>query len=207
MAKVKTKKMTQAERTELSDTKMLDAATQLILEVGSVGTTLKDVGERAGYSRGLASARFGSKEGLFVRLIGIHREIWAQEISRHVTGKTGVAAVLARIDGVEELFRREPDTIKAIYMVWFESVGRTSSMREALVKFHQETRRQVATFVAEGIESGEIPPNVDPEAFAIDYFAQIFGFIYQWLVSPEQVDIFRCIDTLRALTRFALTDR
>ena len=199
--------MTQSERTELSDSKMLDAAVRLVLEKGSVGTTLKVVGERAGYSRGLASARFGSKEGLFVRLIGIHREAWKQEIATHVKGKSGIDAVLARIDGVEELFRRDPDTIKAIYMVWFESVGRTSSMREALVKFHEETRQQVSTFVAEGIESGDIPTNVDPDAFAIDYFAQIFGFIYQWLVSPDQVDIFRCIDTLRALTKFALTEK
>ena len=39
---------------------MLDAAEALILELGTQATTLKGVGERAGYSRGLAQARFGS---------------------------------------------------------------------------------------------------------------------------------------------------
>ncbi|MBR9909995.1 MAG: TetR/AcrR family transcriptional regulator [Gammaproteobacteria bacterium] len=198
--------MTQVERTELSDHKMLEAATELLLEVGSMGTTLKEVGERAGYSRGLASARFGSKEGLFLRLITVHRESWALVVSQHIGDKTGVAAIMARIDAVEELFRREPETVKAVYMLWFESVGRTSGMRETLLKFHHQTLDAIAVFVQQGIDAGEIPAHVDPRLFAIDYFAQIFGFIYQWLFSPEDVQILRCVDALRILCVDRLTD-
>ena len=54
-----------AERTDLSDRRMLEAAVQLICDRGPDRTTLKDVGEKAGYSRGLAGYRFGSKPGLF----------------------------------------------------------------------------------------------------------------------------------------------
>lgn len=200
------KKMTQAERTDLSDSKMLEAATELILEVGSVGTTLKEVGERAGYSRGLASARFGSKEGLFLRLITIHRESWAKVVDQYVQGKTGSAAIMARIDAVEDLFQREPETVKAVYMLWFESVGRTSGMREALLKFHHETLDALAVFVEQGISAGEISSHVNPKLFAVDYFAQIFGFIYQWLFSPDDVDILRCVDALRILCVDRLTE-
>ena len=49
----------QAERSALSDKLMFDAAVQLINERGTAKTTLKDIGEVAGYSRGLASYRFG----------------------------------------------------------------------------------------------------------------------------------------------------
>ena len=52
---------TQAERTALSDRRMLEAAIRLIIERGTAGTTLREIGERAGYSRGLASYRFGNK--------------------------------------------------------------------------------------------------------------------------------------------------
>ena len=199
MASTRTKKMTQTERTDLSDSKMLEAATQLILEIGSNSTTLKEVGERAGYSRGLASSRFGSKEGLFLRLISLHREAWAHEVNLHVQSKRGIAAIMARIDAVEVLFRREPETVKAVYMLWFESVGRTSSMRETLLSFHHDTLDALAVFVQQGIDAGEIPSHVDPRMFAVDYFTQIFGFIYQWLFSPEDVDILHCIDSLRVL--------
>jgi len=42
---------------------MADAAVALICERGAAATTLSDIGVLAGYSRGLASYRFGSKAG------------------------------------------------------------------------------------------------------------------------------------------------
>ena len=59
---------TQAERTALSDQRMFDAAIRLIMDRGTQKTTLKDIGEMAGYSRGLANYRFGSKDGLMLEL-------------------------------------------------------------------------------------------------------------------------------------------
>ena len=59
---------TQAERTALSDQKMFEMAIELVNERGTAKTTLKDIGEGAGYSRGLASYRFGSKDGLWMEL-------------------------------------------------------------------------------------------------------------------------------------------
>ena len=56
---------TQAERSATSDKALLDAAIDLILERGIEKTTLQAIGARAGYSRGLATYRFGSKAGLF----------------------------------------------------------------------------------------------------------------------------------------------
>ena len=110
-------KRTQAERTELSDKKMLEAATQLILEHGTQKTTLKEIGERAGYSRGLASARFGTRDGLFSVIIARHRQLWVEYIREYTKGLSGLDAILARIDAVDAMFRKEPENIKVMYLV------------------------------------------------------------------------------------------
>ena len=55
---------TQAERTALAESSMIMAAIDLLNSVGIQGTTLVAIGERSGYSRGLASHHFGSKSGL-----------------------------------------------------------------------------------------------------------------------------------------------
>jgi len=47
---------------------LLDAAADLIAEGGYEAMTLAAVGERAGYSRGLVTARFGSKDQLLEAL-------------------------------------------------------------------------------------------------------------------------------------------
>ena len=88
-------RLTQSERPGLSDARMLEAAMQLIVERGTHNTTLKDVGERAGYSRGLASNRFGSKEGLFNHMVRDFNEKWAVELRRFVGSNTGLAQMLA----------------------------------------------------------------------------------------------------------------
>jgi AcrR family transcriptional regulator len=44
---------------------MVRAAIDLLNTAGIQGTTLVAIGERSGYSRGLATHHFGSKAGLF----------------------------------------------------------------------------------------------------------------------------------------------
>ena len=57
-------RLTQIERKEISDSRMLEVAIDLIVERGAEQTTLKDVGEKAGYSMrrfkcGSSGNRFG----------------------------------------------------------------------------------------------------------------------------------------------------
>jgi AcrR family transcriptional regulator len=68
---------------------MLDAAVQLIVERGAEGTTLKEVGELAGYSRGLAGYRFGSKAQLFSFIVRSVGEEWLRELGQAVENKVG----------------------------------------------------------------------------------------------------------------------
>ena len=55
---------TQRERREQAERKVLAAATALIAQHGSRALTLAEVGEAAGYSRGIVSHHFGSRENL-----------------------------------------------------------------------------------------------------------------------------------------------
>jgi AcrR family transcriptional regulator len=99
---------TQAERTALSDARMLDAAVQLIVERGAEGTTLKEVGELAGYSRGLAGYRFGSKAQLFSFIVRSVGEEWLRELGQAVENKVGkrpIEFVLSIFSGLFPLAR------------------------------------------------------------------------------------------------------
>ena len=62
-------------------------AIELVNERGTAKTTLKDIGEGAGYSRGLASYRFGSKDGLWMELFARFDEIWKAHLSTYLGGQ------------------------------------------------------------------------------------------------------------------------
>ena len=162
-AKPRAVRRTQAERTALSDARMFDAAMQLIVEQGTHATTLKEVGERAGYSRGLASSRFGSKDALFGQLVLHFNTSWTRELANKVGTRGGAQACLAALRAVEGFLSSHSGYMQAMYILWFESISSHNDVRDHLAAYHEIYRSDVAHWVEEGIASGEIDASVDAE--------------------------------------------
>lgn len=199
------KRMTQAERTALSDSRMYEAAIKLICEIGTHNTTLKDIGERAGYSRGLASNRFGSKDALFANLIHNFNTRWADQLEQHLAEHSGLSSIFAALKSVEDFLIEESDYMRAMYILWYEAIGSHSEVRERLTEYHRAYRRDVAEWVQRGQEEGTIGDHIDPDQYAVQYCSFVFGTIYQWLVGPESIDVRRAFADYRQFTRWLLT--
>jgi len=168
---------------------MLDAAQDLILEVGSRRTTLKEVGERAGYSRGLANARFGSKDTLFIKLTDRCRRRWVSELKAAAEGKSGLDVLLSRLDAISSFADKHPHEARVMYILWFESVGAPSAINSSLARFHDAARSDIAHLVlASGMITGEGAKS-RAEGYAVRFCGAIFGLCYQWLVNEKAIDI------------------
>ena len=91
---------TQAQRRAESDDRLLTAAAEIIAGEGYLALTLERVGERAGFSRGLASRKYGSKDGLIEALI--------RRAEAHVHDQTdaALAGVTDPVDRILTLFDR-----------------------------------------------------------------------------------------------------
>ncbi|MFW2349001.1 TetR/AcrR family transcriptional regulator [Qipengyuania sp.] len=206
--KPRSRRRTQAERTALSDARMFDAAMQLIVEQGTHATTLKSVGERAGYSRGLASSRFGSKDALFGQLVLHFNTSWTRELANKVGEQGGAQACLAALSAVEGFLSSHSGYMKAMYILWFESISSHNDVRRHLAAYHQIYRSDIAHWVEEGMASGEIDKSVDAQSYAFGFCSFIFGTIYQWLVAPESVDLAKEFTSFRTSTKatFGIAD-
>ena len=176
---------TQAERTAESDARMLDAAVQLIAERGADGMTLKDVGELAGYSRGLASYRFGNKAGLFSFIVRSVGEEWLRQLSESVDDKIGLEAILAATDAHYHFVLEAADRIRAFYILWFNSIGPAPELKQVIANIHERRQRDVEAWIRRGIEAGTVREDADIHMTAEQFCAAIIGIVYQWLVTPE----------------------
>ncbi|NNM00423.1 MAG: TetR/AcrR family transcriptional regulator, partial [Gammaproteobacteria bacterium] len=134
-------KLTQDERTALSYSRMLDAAVKLIYERGTHNTTLKDIGELAGYSRGLASSRFGSKEVLFLELLKKFNRRWKEESTAAVGLHSGLEAFRLANKGLATFFETEAKFIRVMYLISYELTGSSEMMRSQLADQHEAYRR------------------------------------------------------------------
>jgi len=180
---------TQAERSALSDKRMYEAAVYFINERGTAKTTLKDIGERAGYSRGLASYRFGSKDGLWIELFNKFDELWKGHLGNYVAGKRGLKAIVAALHAQRDIFEQQPDYLRAMYILWYESLGEESDIRAKLARHHQIYQRDLVRWVKQGVEDGEIDAQISAKYFAISYCSTMFGTIYQWVVAADAIEM------------------
>jgi len=179
----------QQERTERSAAALLDAAADLIVEGGFSSLTLAAIGERAGYSRGLVTARFGSKDGLIDALIERIVTTWSHKnITARVKGRTGIEGALRFTDAIRAQAAKDSWGLRVLYALMFEA-GTDQILRARFAKLHADMRNDFAYFVKKGQRDGTITRGIDADAEAALVVGAIRGIGYQWQLDPEGFDV------------------
>ncbi|MBI1238020.1 MAG: TetR family transcriptional regulator [Alphaproteobacteria bacterium] len=191
----------QAERRAQSDAELLSAAAAVIAEEGYAAATFDRIGARSGYSRGLASQRFGSKDGLIAALIArLHEGFDALLADIEHVPANGLEALLMRVD---LFFRSLPEAaeLRAYFVMFAGVVGDLSEQRSAFAASHQIAKARFAEQIAAGQADGSIAADLNVDATAIMVGSVQLGASLQYLADPKtDLDALR-LATLRALKR------
>jgi AcrR family transcriptional regulator len=186
------KRRTQAERSASSEKGLLVAALELIAKRGFRASSLQAIGERAGYSRGLVSHRFGSKEGLLRELVTHMVERWGKEVRDPVVGNRVGAHALTAVAGVHrEAIERTPEAVRALYMLLFESLVDMPDLRGEMASLDQRLREGTERRLRAGVKAATVRADVDIPAQATLFLAVLRGITLQWLVNPDGLDLER----------------
>ena len=135
------RRRTQRERTAESTRRLLDAAVELIAEKGFERTTAMEIGERAGYSRSMVRARYGSKEALLESVL--RNDYEPLMLAPEVNGQNGLeraVAVLSRAFGVAQ---EQPALLRAFFTVCFETVGPVGHLKPWLTDWLNRVEAEV----------------------------------------------------------------
>jgi AcrR family transcriptional regulator len=177
-------RLTQADRSALSERRMLEAAVELMGERGYEKTTLAAIGEAAGYSRGLATHQFGSKADLFARVIRWISEKARRRFEPALQGRSGVDGLFAFVDAHRQFADENPGMTRALYVLWFQSLISDSPMRDAAIEDLLGHRDRVRRIIEQGISAGTVRDDADPNAEATQFCGALFGLGLQWLIDP-----------------------
>jgi AcrR family transcriptional regulator len=199
--------LTQAERTAISDKAMLDACIDLILEHGTEKTTLQAIGEKAGYSRGLATYRFGSKSGLYDEVCKSISRHWLAYLKNDVGMTVGIEAMCTALDSFFRFISDSPRDARVLQILYCGAASPKSEYRQTSANIHQRQQDDVADWVRAGMEAGEIRKDADPKSIAAQYIAYISGMTYLWLINPKSVDFKKANDDMKIHLRLSLMDR
>ena len=178
------------ERSEESTRRLLDAAVELVAEAGYAGMTLAATGDRAGYSRGLVTTRFGNKENLLRALIDRLGERWWPYFEHPPAEADGLHELLALVRAVGEGVASDPVAHRALQRLIFErAVGPVDELQQQFALSATGIVADVARIVERGQEDGSIRTDADPARVAALVIASMRGISYQWFLHPDTVDM------------------
>jgi AcrR family transcriptional regulator len=193
---------TQEERRTEAERRLLAAAAELIAEVGPSGITLANVGERAGYSRGLATHHFGSKGAMMQRLVdsvtyGFREQVFVESPSDTVLDQA-LGLVRAYF---HELAQARPAN-RARLVLWADAVATgTPDIRSAMLASDRAFREELAKRIQRGQATGEFAGSLDPRAAATVIIGMLRGVALQSMLDDE-LDLDACrIEIEEVLTK------
>lgn len=173
-------------RREASTRAMIEAASEIVTEGGFDALTLAAIGDRSGYSRGLVTARFGSKDGLLEALIDHIAFAWQDRTLRPMLQRrNGLEAALGLLPGVWKQVERDDTGLRALYTIIFEAVSGDALLHNRMAEFHQTLRNTVTMSFDRGIADGSVKPDVDPSIEAGLLVATLRGVGFQWMLDSK----------------------
>lgn len=176
---------TQAERRDESGRGLVSAAIEVVAGQGVSAATLEAIGRAGGYSRGLATQRFGSKQALIEAVIDHLHEM--QETALAAAGidrRPGFEALLAYVDLFLRAQAGDPHG-RAYFMLLSSAVADATALRAAFAAEHDRIERRLEGLVRRGQAEGDIRPDLDPAAAALMIGSLLLGLSMQLLVDPH----------------------
>jgi len=187
--------LTQPERVETSSRRLLKAAAELIVEKGWEATTAAEIGRRAGYSRAMVHARYGSKDAILEAFL--HE--YVKRLNPDPDPKnSGMDQVLAHFDQIEEIYTEDHELLLAMFVATFEAVKTTSPLRERVRDQLRNGAEKVEMGLRKGIRDGSVRSGIDIARAVNDISTAVFGIAFCWTALSDQYDLGRELTSVRA---------
>ena len=166
---------------------LLDAALQCYSTKGYSATTLDDIARQAGTTRGAISWHFGNKAELFNTLV---RERYKQAagIFREVYASSGSPLQQFRQLLIRWLTYAEENTdfriVLELILLKTEAAPELAGGMQEKIQGQRISLEHFAALIRNGIDAGEIRPEVNPNTAALAALGMVNGITSQWLLDP-----------------------
>ncbi|WP_181775193.1 TetR/AcrR family transcriptional regulator [Amycolatopsis pittospori] len=195
------KRLTREESREQTRQRLLTAAAELFAERGVNGTSVEQIAERAGFTRGAFYGNFDGKHELVVELLRRRTQREAEEVTALREGVGSFAEMMDRLRAwnVERAEHLEGwltlRTELALYAL------RNPEARPLVGAGEKSTRALLETSVRGELAARGVEPPADPAFLALILHALEDGLLLQRFLSPEGTGDEDVVDAVQLLMR------
>lgn len=180
---------------EAARLRILAEAKEAFGQRGYRGASLSEIAKAAGITQQGLLYHFGNKEKLLVAVLKDRDE---EDLAGWPQKKLVGTEVLDAWDRVVERNVRFVGLVRLSHVLCAESTGDGHPARGFFLEHFDLGRTLLTTAFANGVEAGELRPDIDYGALATQIIAMHEGLENQWLVDPEGIDI---VSLFHAYTR------
>ena len=178
----------QEQRRSEAESAILKAAVHIVAERGLERFTLADVGEAAGYSRGLPAHYFGSKEGLVSALARHIVRNFGHALQRSDRHTAGLAHLIAMATFYFDSAGKDPARTRVLFAVLGDALT-NPLLRKEMAELNAQSVAAIANDIRAGVASGEIRKGVNPKTTAALALSGLRGAVALWLTNPGGIDL------------------
>jgi AcrR family transcriptional regulator len=175
---------TQVERREEAEQRLLAASVALIADRGYSAFALADVAEAAGYSRGLPTHYFGTKDALIAKTAAWIIERFRERLEKKIGDKKGFETLLRFAEHYLKHAEQDEREARALSLMLAEAII-NPGLQEFIRDLTRQTVDRLALAIAEAQEAGELAGQQDTRSSAILILGMLRGAVAQWLLDPS----------------------
>lgn len=177
---------------EQRQAELLEIAVTVFAERGYQATTMDEIAERAGVSKGMLYIYFKNKEALFGAVFRWFGKMTGEMMVEAISGVEDEAEQIRRIAHTwAEVAIHHREFVPLFLDFWAAASmkGMRSNYAEDLATMYDEYRNMLIGIIEQGKSKGMFKTDVDSQAIAYLLVGGMDGiFIQSWLSNPDNVD-------------------
>ncbi|MOA18894.1 Fatty acid metabolism regulator protein [compost metagenome] len=174
---------------EATYAQLIRSGMKVLCERGYTQTTVDDIANEAGFSKGAFYVHFKSKEDFMLEMIeyrAIIRSEWTIALRRK-GNESLEELVSAAVDQVFEYLQQTPEWSR-VYIDFFTQSRNNEAVREKYKEYYGRWLEEYAAYIRELQEQQLINQELSADFYARTIYALLEGMIVQWNIYGEQPD-------------------
>jgi AcrR family transcriptional regulator len=174
-------------KSEISVGHIVEAATRVLARQGYARTSLMDIANEVGMSKGAVHYHFPTKEALIAQVLETACEAVAERTRRvWITGENPLVAMRSAMHELWRVRSELSDEIKVVADLMAQSVHDVS-LREPLATYYRFASAQVEEHLRLNVLALGLRPKIDPSFIPRILHALLDGLLMQKIVDPESI--------------------
>jgi AcrR family transcriptional regulator len=187
-------------RSEETEKKIIQAALELFVRKGYHGTSINQITQKVGLTKGALYSHFSSKGELLLRIIDEFKTRFIDEMMRTVNESRGDALEkLHRIISFNSQFALENQDLCVFLTFLTNELSADVDFELPLKNVYREYQQFISFLIQQGINQGLFKQELDPDLAALTFMALHDGVLHQWVLNRNDIDGRQYISTFRKI--------